>query len=725
MKVYVTSSLGDKIPYNGQPDTEYDCDQTLFTCSFPGRGGFFDSPVTVVSPPPTGYKGLDAPPFLVTPDVGVYGRTVDLPVKSITIRIEVQFIPKLLFFNLYDWEGVPPPGGSPLTIRAEETAYLEPMDVVLLIDNSNSLNSPMHLEKADVIPSALKDPALFNEYAAHYYPAGVPACQALTKAALAIGGPVPPPPLPLGTNWVDPLNNGAVKDSATGKIVCMNKAYLYTRQCFGEVAFNIKSAAVRAYNELSASGTYRVGVVHTMSAAPEQAHIAVPLLTHPYKIDSTTVACDNETNREYYGSSQIVPSTCIAPDLLRDGYGISADPNAGNNGTPLYLEQPYGFRDYPSTRCAAMTKDRVLDPSLLEDEFPVPYHPYGRYYTQVGALTSLFGGSSTEIYYDLFTRDIAQPVGHIECHPGGQECINQNYGSSGRFGPQNFRFRPYTTGPESDTAPLPAFPAKLTPAAVIWMKNSGYVANHGMPLSKYNYTSVQLGILRAMDMLNNAPERKDLLPVRRKLILVFTDGVDDLNHDALKGDYAINPPFVTLKGLPGQPPFSVQLADPATGSPIVGPYFCEDPSPIPPLPQAYSIKVQTDINTTGGPDPKVLSGFNLGVFFYGFSGKYYNKDDTTSPVRNLMGLIDPHQDSLYFHSPSPVDPYVYLRRDCQSGPQAMRRGRFLTEHSTDFGIAIPVGGGDVAPSENPADYWKVLVPKVIRTLHYPVVVSEP
>lgn len=138
---------------------------------------------------------------------------------------------------------------SAATMSAEAFAQLDPLDVVLLIDNSNSVISPIDSTDSD-------DSNGFDEYT---------------------GG--------VGTGGADSLSKKA----------------LYTAACFGHVNKRLKAAAVKLYDVLTAVSTNRVGVAYTNPGWGEVIGLAVGLDQSPWT-RNTGLEADNGKRLEYVPS---------------------------------------------------------------------------------------------------------------------------------------------------------------------------------------------------------------------------------------------------------------------------------------------------------------------------------------------------------------------------------------------------------------------------------------
>ena len=277
-------------------------------------------------------------------------------------------------------------------IVAEATAELTPTDVVLVIDNSNSVVSPM-----------------------------------ITIAETT------------GGNWQDLLDwddwEGEPILTTTspddGSVISMSKAELYGDQCFGDVTLTIKKAALKIYDTLTASGSFRVGVVHTTKLSMTGTDETIGLTDYPYAVKA-------------------LPTFSLA----------------GPGDT-------YGITDYPQTRCAAMTGD----PNLL----PVPAHPLSSH---------LFEALNTDLSGQLRNR---------------------------------------LPGPNADdefvVSARPIDNPQFKPRDLIWINSAGVNGSSGLD-ARFDSAQIPLAVMKAAQMLETAPARADEAPVRKRMIIVLTDGLD-------------------------------------------------------------------------------------------------------------------------------------------------------------------------------------------------------
>ncbi|MCB0311271.1 MAG: hypothetical protein KDD42_08550, partial [Bdellovibrionales bacterium] len=122
-----------------------------------------------------------------------------------------------------------------LEVEAEAAAQLEPTDVMLVIDNSNSVVSPV-LSEGGVNSEPVTTGAFSN------HPFTIFDEQFGRKDAS-------------GQTYF-PASPGV-------NLASINKAVIHTRQCFGRIFYDLKRAALKTYDLLSASASFRVGVMFT------------------------------------------------------------------------------------------------------------------------------------------------------------------------------------------------------------------------------------------------------------------------------------------------------------------------------------------------------------------------------------------------------------------------------------------------------------------------------
>lgn len=595
------------------------------------------------------------------------GILAALPVKSITIKVESN--PPLALLGTFL-------GMSSPTVTAEATSHLVPTDIVLVVENTNSLISTMN--KEDDLIGVLAGTAFGQS----------PGWDMWTPRNLCRKCS--------GSSWVTGCN----------RKLCAPKYLRYARQCFGRVAYDIKRGALTLYDLLSSSGTYRVAVVHNSTAGAEQAHVAVPFGIHPTWVTPNNSLATNLTNKNY------------------PYYGINVDPHLDSTGStegdaePTRLEEVYGLSDHPSTRCARLT-EVTHDASVI---FRTPQHPYSNILNYSGSgLSSVPRIASIYSYYG----------GAMPISPSATDPLDPF---------KHLRFKTKKAGRYSAGSELAAggigtsAEIRLLPRDIIWMKNSGYTYDSGLPIPRHNYTSMQFGISRAIDLLYNAPARPDGLPVRRRIILTLTDGFDilvgDTDSTTIESFYS---PGMKLKSEFLEPRVTISNLTPGLSPPLVGTLLssdtnsnmCVNLSPTgPTLPSwspfllEHSTNVPDDVqpSSVSNLDQKAIhQGFKLGILRYGFGGENYIDTDDT------------FQKNLVFHNDSAAN--IQMRRCIQPNNLlqmwAMRRGRFWGESADNmqWQSTTAVDGYLKHNLNTPDGYYSTLAPMTARTIFAPEVVQ--
>lgn len=613
------------------------------------------------------------------------GTHVALPIKSMTFRIS-EVVP-LRFINLTNT--------SSFTVRNQVTVQIEPADVVIVIENSNSMFSK--LEDGDK-----KVPAAFNLGPSTFTASNNPdedwriqqahsleECWEMDHELEFMGS----------GNAADKINDGSLP---TTWPYCISKAERFTRQCFGEVTKNMKRAAVRLYDILSSSGTFRVGVVHNMGAIGEQALVSVPLTTHPYERRCTVDKFKHSVNREYYNPIRRDLTSLATYGYLcgknDDYWGIDVDPNGGavdpsdpNSGHRATLEQSYGLSAYPSTRCAAITS---------EPEYNVPDHPlagnmtggdnpgsYGGYYGSIftrnlNVIQRANGAGSLQFLDSMPDIDEFEALDHLRFRSNG-EPMGGRFDSDGALG---------TSSTGTDVPPI-----TLHPREVIWMKPSGVLFDNGVPIPKYYYNDMRFGILRAADMLKNAPARKDGQIVRKKFIIVLTDGVDDICDPALSHFLTVNAPYVSLSDDTHGNIKVIDSKSLAASFPVANsPTYCLN---TPGAPSALQIETHSRVPPLNDR-ASFMTGIHLGIMYYGYGGPKNGSD-------GYLFDEDPYQANLFFHGAAANvgGRLSKFRTECTS-KWFSRRGRFWAEAKTKD------------------DYWQRLPAEIARAAFVPDIVEH-
>lgn len=552
-------------------------------------------------------------PFAATPvcnDADISGR-VEFPLESITIRIS-KVLPLLqapyLIFST-SW-----------TIHAERTFSVAPSDVTLIVENSNSLITPLN-------------PALPSPHHAFSTDNNIKWDQMFS-----------------------PMWGGNI-----------SKAEWFTRACFGEAAINLKRAAVAAYDYLSASSQIRLAVINPLSANLEQAPVLVPFGANPF-----------------IRARSILPTTSQASQVNQEysHYGIDYNPNAAPNHSYFLnqnaLDQTYmpteemGVGGHARTRCAALT-----------DAFPVPGH----------FLKSRFSASN---YYNLIER-----FDQVPASLGSANWLGNLSQISTQDPLWNLTFRPRNLSGLGKFADEPlAAPqsGRLLPREAIWIKNSGYQTAAGNPIPEFDYISWSLSIAQAMSLLYTAPPRLDKQPVRKRNILVFSDGLDQ--HQRPFGSSSVlgypQVHLVSNTATPNMYDLSYDLGQSdiaclwhSRGNGLADPRF--------------DIVNVTDAQA--GNATKMLSGMKLGFLLYGFGG-----------ISQLQGGPQSFQASLNNHYlPDMPGRLSNFENSCNQ-PVHERRGRFFS-YINSSQVNLPL---NAASLNSPQDY-QTLAKIIARTLVTPII----
>lgn len=466
-----------------------------------------------------------------------------LPIKALTVRISAGYEMSFLgISSLGKW--------TTDNVRAvvEVSTRLIPTDVVLVVENSNSLLSP--LKSPGTIPALFKEPN----------PASSPAL------------PFDQVIYPQTLSW---------KNS-------MTKAESYTRACFGETAYNMKRAAVMLYDLLSSSASFRVGVVHTITTTGSMAPITVPL----------TARCNAPLTREGLSGAEIA-----------------------------WPMSEYGVPDTPESRCAAATGDGSDGSDV---EYPVPVHPFAAWMPSLAqrrSLTQLLmeaGGEGTPNIYD-FNRSIDDPG--------------------------------------------------LFPREFLWIRNSGSVLESGFPDERATFYDPSQPVLRALDMLNNAPPRGDGEAVRRKVILVLADGFESSSY-AMVGRLGVADNETSFARANG----SVATDD------LTIPTYCSAAA----SGHSNAIRDATVFTTPLTNTKTMLGGVKLGLLWYGYRPHFEDGDRWSSLNGEWNGgTILPGHDAAGY------------RTVCNTYKWAFNRGIFWQEVTT---------------AQEAAAYATEVAPQVARTL---------
>ncbi len=236
------------------------------------------------------------------------------PIESITVKLSRD-----VSFDILDFAGLKGAAGTnfTFTVNAEATAKLATTDVVLVIENSGSVVSPIAGESStwtDDLPAEYPFD-LWSE----------------DKAGRMNGDE-------------DHLYRPADEDSIALKE--LPKSLQYARRCFGEVHYDIKKGALKLFDLLTSSSSFRVGIVHTdnMSSA----------------VFAPTIEISSDSYARSYVAESVLnnPAGSSDPEIAR--YRTSPDPS-------------YGALDNPESRCAAITSNSEDAPAYY---FPEPDHPF-------------------------------------------------------------------------------------------------------------------------------------------------------------------------------------------------------------------------------------------------------------------------------------------------------------------------------------------------------------
>lgn len=494
------------------------------------------------------------------------------PFKSINIEIGAPFDLNFLNFS-QNVEGV-----ASITVSSESSSQLAPTDVVLVIENSNSVISALEEEATD--PTA----ALLDE--------GMSDIE--DRKGLRSGD-------------YGPLFN------------TVSKKIIHGRQCFGEVTRDIKRSALLAFDLLSSSATYRVGVIHTLNT------------TAGGEFPLETVRITSDSYKNVYKKLAFADPY---PNPIID----VVDSNAS-----------YGSQFYPESRCATLTN---------EDAFPVPNHPL---HDLIGAAPIwpnvdqyMWCGGNAPEKNDILVQEACPGI------------------------PRTFKHSI----------------AELLPRDLIWINNAGVTGESGYPLPQYDHVNMQFAIKRAIDVLKNAPKREDSLPVRRRVVLVFTDGFEkpfttETGHnpsvDGTEFTRTINsikPPSAT-----GPDALSGYELERASVS------FAVDGTPtLNGIEEDYCKEGASNALITNTTHLDNTRGVKLGVFYYGFRG--------------ATAATDPFSVERFLPRHGTTDLTLNASKDLCKTPWVSNRGKFLLE-------ATPAKFPDTGKGKN---MHEQIIPKAVRAL---------
>lgn len=508
--------------------------------------------------------------------------TNKLPIKSLTVSLSADFEAKAVHF----YDGADAAGGfTTLAVTGEATTQLMPADIVLVIENSNSVISPLEDESATIVQS-------FNDWKND------------TTGAASTNSDA------YGSRWPKQVKKGRVRE----------------RQCYGQIYKDIKKAALKAYDYLTSSGTYRVGVVHTKSLYGEAGTATINITPDSYA---------QAYQRVTYSTLLDGPDADVASSFNKLFY--SRETNL-----------TYGSLDYEGSRCAAMTKRAA---------YKVPLHPLKNYaltaFTSATLQTNLSSNLNCQGDYDT-----------LSC----ADNLHLGYAAAGT----------------------------ILPRELIWIDSAGETFESGQPIPRYDYTHMQFAILKAMDMLRTAPARSDKLPVRKKVILVFTDGVEtptatENGVNEANIDYSFNRVSERARADTSFSETPLQVIYPLGQNSPVFDRYCSTSNLNP-------IQVLTDVDGTSDP-MKNLDGMKLGVLFYGTREAFDVTDVNLDPLTRLAYL----QGHPYEGATTQLSNF---RSECNTKWTA-NTGRFFAEASSDT-VGADTGIG--------VHYYEQLVPQVLRSL---------
>lgn len=512
---------------------------------------------------------------------------VKLPIKSLTVRVQGEFPAQLLNFS-----GLISSDLTSLTVRGEATTQLAPTDIVLVIDNSNSVISPLADESASIH-------AAFQDWTNDVPGRGDSEDAAVTNT--------------YGHTW----------DTV------VSKARLRERQCFGTIHKDIKRAALQAFDYLTSVGTYRVGVIHAKSGLGE--------------FPTATINITSDSYGRVYRRKRV--------STLLNG----ADAADASTFDEVYYHpganSSYGSFEYPESRCAALTNSA---------SYAVPGHPFSPYVTLAG-----FGVNTL--------KSNLAPLLKCDGAVNSTTC------------PQNGHL-------ELDTNET------LLPREVLWMNSAGETFESGLPNPFYDYVNMEFAILRAIDMLRTAPARLDKLPVRRQLVLVFTDGVEQpfsQETGTARDDRGIDIRF--------QRPTELAASAATFSQKIYGLNYAGSAQ----LFERYcSASINNSIYTLTEPETSEdmstednNQGIKVGVIYHGNRFVFGSNDtDPTQRLANLNGHGD-----LY------LSVLNQFQTECNTR-WSSKRGRFFVEIS-------PYTVTDEVALTGSFLYYEQLVPQVLRSIY--------
>jgi hypothetical protein len=460
---------------------------------------------------------------------------VELPLHSMRFVIRGTFTPRLL---LLDKTGS---RHARLLVASSVRVQLAPTDVMLVVENSNSLLSPLENESDG---------------------------DAVERLAAAFG------------MWNDELLGPDAPYG--GRKRQLSKMIARARQCFGSSVKNVKRSALLLYDLLSSAGTFRVGVLPTL-----------------------------HTEGEFPGA--LIRLTPDGSDAAYRPERLNSPPHDPEFFPPSE-EGPYGSFENEATRCAALT-----------DIFPLPAHPLER------AVNPAF---SRETFRASVTSQL--------------RCGGRMQSGCGELAHLAF-------DPE----------AELLPRELLWTLDAGRTFELGYPDPKYDYQNTPFAVQRAIDLLRAAPQRSDRQEVRRRVVLVLTDGFEQ---------FAESDPGVNAAGDDRR---FTRVAESAPGS---GEFTWDI--------RSYDARPSGNFCALGAAAPEAVK---LGVLWYG-ARPAPDSEDMYSRLLLLAG-----------HDPDGAE--VGKARSACNGSWSADAGSFLAESSPRTFPAAP-----------DAAYFEQLAPRVARAL---------
>ena len=209
---------------------------------------------------------------------------------------------------------------------------------------------------------------------------------------------------------------------------------------------------------------------------------------------NATIKITPDSYRWVYRPSKILePDTVPVPHkgLSKIKYDIFGYRPFGN--------QTYGSFDLPESRCGKMIESDG-------DGHTQPFHPL---------LALLKKGNTDDSSSEMYNR-----LRHID-------RFNYNDMFCQVFpGLEASKYSNCLADINSFKLALNSETTDIFPRDLIWLDSAGGTDANGFPNARYDHAYLNLAITRAMDLLNTAPAREDALPVRKKVVLVFSDGYE-------------------------------------------------------------------------------------------------------------------------------------------------------------------------------------------------------